>query len=74
MIINGETRIAFDNTSGTSSVPEEVVMVLVLDGIAQEGNKTYSVMLVPSSGTSVPEGESIFFRDEIDVTIVDRDG
>lgn len=62
--------------SSNSSTPatENVVVTFLLDGIAQEDTETYTLRLVPSNNTSLPNGASIFFRDEIRLVITDNDG
>ena len=69
MIGTGEVRISYEN-----SVPEVVAVHFYVDSIAQEGNETFVMELVPSHSTITPSGESAFFCNTIDITIIDSDG
>lgn len=46
----------------------------LIDGIAQEGNETFTLVLVPLRTTILPTGEAVFFLDTIDMIIIDTDG
>jgi hypothetical protein len=69
MIGTGEVRISYENPE-----PEVVAVNFYVDSIAQEGNETFTMKLVPSHSSIMPSGESAFFCDTIDMTIIDSDG
>ena len=69
MISTGEIRISYENPD-----PEVVAVNFHVDNVAQEGNETFTMELMPSSTTTVPTGESIYFLKTIDMTIIDSDG
>ena len=70
MIGTGEVRISYENSD-----PEIVAVHFYVDSIAQEGNETFTMKLVPSHSLIImPSGESAFFRNTIDMTIIDSDG
>ena len=53
-----------------------VVLTFRVDTIAQEPNENFTLTLVPSIDLAAAglQGEGIFFRDTIEVTIIDNDG
>ena len=69
MIGTGEVRISYENDD-----PEVVAVHFHVDGVAQEGNESFTMKLVPSHSLVLPSGESVFFCSTIDVTIIDSDG
>ena len=68
------------NTARTAALVSGRIMNVVLtfrvDTIAQEPNETFTLTLVPSFDLMDVglQGEGIFFRDTIEVTIIDNDG
>ena len=81
-LISGEGP-GFDYTVNTNfirviaSAPdrvENVVFILRTDSIAQENNETYTLELVHRGGTNIPTGDGVFFRNTVEVTIIDDDG
>ena len=68
------------NTARTAALVSGRIMNVVLtfrvDTIAQEPNENFTLTLVPSINlmTAGLQGEGIFFRDTIEVTIIDNDG
>ena len=50
-----------------------VEFILIVDNVALENNETFSLRLVPSTNTTLPTGEGVFFLDTLGVTIVDTD-
>ena len=50
-------------------------MVFRVDGVSQERDETVTLKLVPSENfeTHIPTGESVFFKNDLDVTILDND-
>ena len=74
---------AFDYTVNTNfvrvigSAPdrvENVMYILRTDSIAQENNETFSIELTPRPGSLQPTGDGVFFRNTLEVTIIDSDG
>ena len=73
----------FDYTVSTNQVrflyrrpdpPEDITFIFRTDAIAQEENETLILELVTIPGTSAPlSGDGIFFRNTINLTIVDSD-
>ena len=73
----------FDYTVSTNQVrflyrrpdpPEDITFVFRTDAIAQEENETLILELVTTSGTNAPpSGDGVFFRNTINLTIVDSD-
>ena len=53
---------------------EEVVFILHTDRIAQENNETFFLKLIPRPGSQQPTGAGVFFRNMVEVTIIDSDG
>ena len=70
MTLTGQIRVIFEDTS-----PQDVSVILRVDGISQEGREVVTFRLVPSLLTNLPDIPSafIYFQDEIDVTIIDVD-
>ena len=68
MILTGQVRVLFESPD-----LHDVEIILRVDGISQEGTKQVTIRLEPSSEVNIPEGESVFFIDEIDVEILDSD-
>lgn len=64
----GEVRISYENPN-----PEVVAVHFHVDSIAQEGNETFVMELVPSHSLMRPSGESAFFCNKIDMMIFDSD-
>ena len=69
MIDTGEIRISYENSD-----PEVVAVHFYVDNVSQEGNETFTMELIPSHSTILPNGESVFFLNTIDMTIIDSDG
>ena len=69
MIGTGEVRISYENDD-----PKVVAVHFHVDNVAQEGNESFTMKLVPSHSLVMPSGESAFFCSTIDVTIIDSDG
>ena len=60
----------------TPDPPDDVILFFHVDGVAQEINETFTLELMIAS-TSVgqqPTGVNVFFKDTINVTVVDNDG
>ena len=51
--------------------PVDVVVTFRVDDVAQESNETFTLTLVSSAPLTLREG--LFFRDTIEITIVDSD-
>ena len=68
------------NTARTAALVSgriiNVVLTLRLNNIAQEQNKTFTLTLVPGIDLMAAglQGEGVFFRNTIEVTIIDNDG
>ena len=68
------------NTARTAALVSGRIMNVVLtfrvDTIAQESNETFTLTLDPSIDLMAEglQGEGVFFRDTIEVTIIDNDG
>ena len=71
MIVTSEVRFLFDN-SEPSMVPVNVSFLV--DGIAQEYNESFTLVLVPLPTINLPEGEGVFFLNTTDMIIIDTDG
>lgn len=69
MIETGEVRVSYENPD-----PEVVAVHFYADNVSQEGNETFTMVLMPSHSTILPSGESTFFINTIDMTIIDNDG
>ena len=52
--------------------PADIQFLFRADSIAQELNETLTLRLVAT--TPLPTGNSVFFRSDIDLVIVDSDG
>ena len=44
-----------------------------MDAIAQEASETLSLELVPTATTTLPTGDGVFFRNTLNMSIVDSD-
>ena len=53
---------------------ENVVYILRTDSTAQENNETFTLELIHRAGTNIPTGDGVFFRNTVEVTIIDNDG
>ena len=53
--------------------PDNVVFTFRVDGIAQELNETLSLQLVPTATTTIPSGDAVFFRNTLNISIIDSD-
>ena len=68
------------NTGRTAALVSGRIMNVVLtfrvDTIAQEPNETFTLTLEPSINLMAAglQGEGVFFRNTIEVTIIDKDG
>ena len=58
-----------------SGRPERVNITFLTDGIPNEGNESLTLYLVPtpSSVHIMPNGEAVFFRNTLNLTIMDSD-
>ena len=57
--------------------PTVVEVTFLADGITQEGNdESLTLHLIPTPSTlqTIPIGEAVFFKNVINLTIVDADG
>lgn len=50
-----------------------MVFTFRVDTIAQEANETLDLLLVPAPGTSLPPTTEFFFRDTLNMVIIDSD-
>ena len=57
----------------TPTPPDNVAFTFLVDAIAQEPNETLSVELVPTATTTLPTGDAVFFRNTLNMSIVDSD-
>lgn len=55
----------------TPAPPDSVEFTLNVDGVVQEESETFTLQLVPN--TTLPTGESVFFRSTLSVTIINND-
>ena len=56
------------------NISEAITFIFRTDAIAQEENETLILELVTTPGTSAPpSGDGVFFRNTINLTIVDSD-
>ena len=69
MIITGNVRI-----SAETAEPQVVLVMFCDDRVTQEGHDIILLRLNPSTNTSLPTEESVFFENEIKLTIIDNDG
>ena len=44
------------------------------DSVAQERNETFTLQLAVAEGSTLPDGDGVFFVDEMNMVIVDIDG
>ena len=79
--ITGEGA-SFDYTVNTNLVralfrrpdpPDNVVFTFRVDAIAQEPNETLTLELVPTATTTMPTGDAVFFRNTLNMNIIDSD-
>ena len=63
-------RLLFQSPDQRSSV----VFTFRVDTIAQEANETLDLLLVPAPGSSLPVTSEFFFRNTLNMTIIDSDG
>ena len=56
--------------------PELVSIVFLSDGLAREGNESFSLRLTPFPSVIqiMPSGPGVFFKNNLEVTIIDVDG
>lgn len=52
---------------------DNVEISLLRDNLAQEANETVKLHLHRSGAGSLPSGEGMFFRNSIDIIIIDSD-
>ena len=52
---------------------ENVVFIIPTDGVAQENNETFTIELCPTAGSQQPTGDGVFFRNMVEITIIDSD-
>ena len=57
------------------SDPRVVEVTFLADGVTQEGNESLTLHLIPTPSTlqTIPTGEAVFFKNAINLTIVDAD-
>ena len=60
--------------SDTQSDPVSIDLIFPVDGVALESDELFSLELVPTDEASLPIVAGFFFRRNIELTIVDRDG
>ena len=74
--------VSFDYTVNTNQVralfnrptpPDNVVFTFRIDAIAQEPNETLFLELVPTATTTLPSGDAVFFRNTLNISIIDSD-
>ena len=53
--------------------PDNVVFTFRVDAIAQEPNETLTLELVPTATTTMPTGDAVFFRNTLNMNIIDSD-
>ena len=60
-----------------SNQTEFVVVTFVADEVTEDVNESLTLQLIPSPATltaqTIPTGEGVFFKQEIDLTIIDAD-
>ena len=76
--ISGSSDILMENgilTLEAMGDPRNFVVTFLMDAVAQETNETFSLELVPTFSTlqTLPNGEAVFFRNFINLTIIDSD-
>ena len=54
--------------------PDEVLFIFCMDAIAQEENETLFLELDPVPSITLPTGRNVFFKNTINLTIIDSDG
>ena len=56
--------------------PNVVVITFLKDSITQEADESLTLQLLPTPSTlqTIPTGEAVFFKNILDLTIVDADG
>ena len=71
MIITRNVRISAEMTA-----PQVVLVSFFVDRVTQEGNDIINLKLNPDPSTKscLPTGDSVFFKNEIKMTIIDSDG
>jgi hypothetical protein len=55
--------------------PTDIVIKFLIDHIAREDNESLTLQLLPTPSTlqTIPTGEAVFFKNIIELTIVDAD-
>ena len=60
-----------------SNQTEFVVVTFVADEVTEDVNESLTLQLIPTPATltaqTIPTGEGVFFKQEIDLTIIDAD-
>ena len=60
-----------------SNQTEFVVFTFVADEVTEDVNESLTLQLIPTPATltaqTIPTGEGVFFKQEIDLTIIDAD-
>ena len=60
-----------------SDQTEFVVFTFLADGVTEEVNESLTLQLVPTpaalTAQTIPTGEGVFFKQKIDLTIIDAD-
>ena len=51
----------------------DVEVTFLSDNVALEPDETFELELVPSAATILPDGEGVFFVNQIQMTIIDND-
>ena len=56
--------------------PRVVAITFLTDHVTQEANESLTLQLLPTPSTlqTIPTGEAVFFKNAIELTIVDADG
>ena len=56
--------------------PSVMAITFLPDGVPQEANESLTLQLLPTPSTlrTMPAGEAVFFKNAVDLTIVDADG
>ena len=53
---------------------DSVAFTFRLDGVVQEPNETFFLELVPTATTNLPTGDAVFFRNTLNMIIIDNEG
>ena len=64
----------WDISASALVLTSDVEVSFCEDSVALENIETATLVLEPFGGDSVPTGDGIFFRNEIEINIIDSDG